>query len=131
MRYRPAVSVVADAVPEGGIVICPAKSWEIQDLVRDAGCRVAIFATNSDVTSKDKKVARASAMVDGRRIIIEEFDKSIDAGWLHDKAPVAAQVAATLAVFTLNELQPADYSSGGARHEPSATHVGERAGVAD
>ena len=59
------------------------------------------------------------------------FDKSIDAGWLHDKAPVAAQVAATLAVFTLNELQPADYSSGGARHEPSATHVGERAGVAD
>jgi hypothetical protein len=125
------VSVVADAVPEGGIVICPAKSWEIQDLVRDAGCRVAIFAANSDVTSKDKKVARASAMVDGRRIVIEEFDKSIDAGWLHDKAPVAAQVAAALAVFTLNELQPADFSSDGGRHEPSATHVGERAGVAD
>jgi hypothetical protein len=125
------MSVVADAVPEGGIVICPAKSWEIQDLVRDAGCRVAIFATNGDVTSKDKKVARATALVDGRRIIIEELDKSIDAGWLHDKAPVAAQVAATLAVFTLNELQPADYSSRAGRREPSATRISERAGVAD
>src|SRR4051812_19302945 len=37
------VSVLADAVPEDGIVIAPAKEWEIQDMVRDAGCRVSIF----------------------------------------------------------------------------------------
>lgn len=125
------VSVVADAVPEGGIVIVPAKNWEIQDLVRDAGRRVAIFATDSDVTSKDKKVARAAAMVDGRRIIIEEFDKSIEAGWLHDKAPINAQVAATLAAFTLSELQPAGYrSSGGTENgDRSGTRAGNRAGV--
>src|SRR5437763_10838318 len=93
------VSVLADAVPEGGIVIVPAKSWEIQDLVRDAGCRVAIFATDNDVTRKDKKVARATAMVDGRRIIVEELDRSFELGWVHDRAPVAAQVAAALATF--------------------------------
>ena len=132
-RAERLVSVVADVVPEGGIVIAPAKSWEIQDLARDAGCRVAIFATDNDVTSKDKKVARAAAMVDGRRIIIEEFDKSFDAGWIHDKAPIDAQVAATLAAFTLNEL--------GSGSESSSEELGgtdrvigrarDRAGVAD
>lgn len=105
-RARRLVSVVADAVPEDGIVIVPAKEWEIQDMVRDAGCRVAIFATDDDVTSKDKKVARASATVEGRRIVIEQFDNSVEAGWLHDKAPVDAQVAAALAAFTLTELHP-------------------------
>jgi len=132
-RAERLVSVVADAVPEGGIVIAPAKSWEIQDLARDAGCRVAIFATDNDVTSKDKKVARAAAMVDGRRIIIEEFDKSFDAGWIHDKAPIDAQVAATLAAFTLNELRSGTESS---REEPgdadrATRRARDRAGVAD
>lgn len=127
------VSVVADAVPKGGIVIVPAKNWEIQDLVRDAGRRVAIFATDDDVTSKDKKVARASATVDGRRIIIEVLDKPIDADWLHDKAPVDAQVAATLAAFTLNELQPAGYQprSEKGNGDRSTSRTGDRAGVAD
>ena len=106
-RAQRLMSIVADALPEDGIVIVPAKEWEIQDRVRDAGCRVAIFATDSDVTSKDKKVARASATVEGRRIIIEELDKSIEAGWLHDDAPIEAQVAATLAAFTMNALLPA------------------------
>jgi hypothetical protein len=104
-RARRLVSVVADAVPEDGIVIVPAKEWEIQDRVRDIGCRVVIFATDDDVTRKDKKVARTCASVDGRRIMIEHFDAVIEAGWLHDKAPVAAQVAATLAAFTVRELQ--------------------------
>jgi cyanophycin synthetase len=106
-RARRLVSVVADAVPDGGIVIVPAKEWDLQDRVRDAGCRVAIFATDDDVTRKDKKVARASATVEGRRIVIEQFDSVLEAGWLHDDAPIDAQVAAALAAFTLNELQPA------------------------
>jgi hypothetical protein len=100
------VSVLADAVPEDGVVIVPAKSWEVQDFVRDAGARVAIFATDDDVTRKDKKVARACAFVDERRIMIEQFDNVVEAGWLHDRAPVAAQVAAALAAFTLNEFEP-------------------------
>jgi hypothetical protein len=38
--------------------------------------------------------------------MIEQFDTSVEAGWLHDKAPLDAQVAATLAAFTLTELHP-------------------------
>jgi cyanophycin synthase-like protein len=106
-RAQRLMSIVADAVAEDGIVIVPAKEWEIQDLVRDAGCKVAIFATDNDVTSRDKKVALASATVEGRRIVVEHLDACVEAGWLRDGAPVAAQVAATLAAFTLNALQPA------------------------
>ena len=120
-RARRLVSIVADAVPDRGIVIVPAKEWDIQDYVRDAGCRVAIFATDDNVTRKDKKVARASATVEGRRIVIEQFDSCIEAGWLHDNAPVAAQVAAALAAFTLNELQPVG----------TASEAGSQSGVAD
>jgi hypothetical protein len=77
---------------------------------------VAIFAPDDNVTSKDKKVARAVATVEGRRIVIEQFDSCVEAGWLHDNAPVEAQVAATLAAFTLNELQPAgNVAEGGVR----------------
>ena len=109
------VSVVADAVPDGGIVIVPAKEWDIQDRVRDAGCRVAIFATDDNVTGKDKKVARASATVEGRRIMIEQLDSVVEAGWLHEGTSVEAQVAATLAAFTLNELQPVGSARGEAQ----------------
>lgn len=122
-RARRLVSVVADAVPEGGIVIVPAKEWDIQDRVRDADCRVAIFAIDDDVTRKDKKVARASATVEGRRIMIEQFDSVVEAGWLHDNAPVDAQVAAALAAFTLNELQPA----GAARYDGRSIGNGREA----
>lgn len=131
-RAQRLVSVVADAVPREGIVVVPAKEWEIQDMVRDAGCRVAIFATNADVTSKDKKVARASATVEGRRIIIEQFDTSIEAGWLHDRAPVDAQVAATLAAFSLKELEAASVSArSDASDAVGAAPSGDPAGVAD
>jgi cyanophycin synthetase len=106
-RAERLMSVVADAVPRNGVVIVPAKEWEIQDRVRDAGCRVAIFATDDDVSSKDKKVARAAATVEGRRIMIEQLDTCVEAGWLHEEAPADAQVAATLAAFTLNALVPA------------------------
>ncbi len=131
-RAQRLVSVVADAVPEEGIVVVPAKEWEIQDMVRDAGCRVAIFATDADVTRKDKKVARASATVEGRRIMIEQFDTSIEAGWLHDHAPVDSQVAATLAAFSLKELEPTSGSSrSNGRGVVAAARRGDPAGVAN
>jgi cyanophycin synthase-like protein len=132
-RAQRLVSVIADAVPEDGIVIVPAKEWEVQDKVRDAGCRVAIFATDDDVTRRDKKVARASAWVSGRRILIEQFEDIVEAGWLHDKAPTSAQVAATLAAFTMRELQPQSFAlrdaDGPGGH--GGSRRGEGAGVAD
>ena len=122
------VSVLADAVPEDGVMIVPAKNWEVQDLVRDAGCRVAIFATDDYVTSRDKKVARSCATVEGRRIMIEQFDNVIEAGWLHDRAPLAAQVAAALAAFTLNEFEPVAAQRGeeSSRRSSSDERAGSR-----
>jgi hypothetical protein len=65
--------------------------------------------------------------------MIEHFDNIVEAGWLHDKSPVAAQVAAALAAFTLRELEHPKFAS---RNETDpAFHAEsrreERAGVAD
>lgn len=113
-RAQRLVATVADAVDRGGIVVVPAKDWEVQDLVRDAGCRVVIFAPDADVTRRDKKVARAAAYCDGGRIIIETRRAAIDAGMLIDGVPVAAQAAAAVAAMTLHELYPQPTSAGAA-----------------
>jgi len=110
-RYREAelarklVSVLADAVPEDGIVVCPAREWEVQDLARDAGCRVAVFSTGDDVTERDARVAHAVAQVRDGRIVVELEGVTHDAGELEGGASVAAQVAAALAVRSLDELR--------------------------
>lgn len=106
-RARRLVAVLADAVDGDGVVIAPAKEWEVQDLAREAGCRVAVFATDGDITCRDKKVARAAAWVDDGRILIECADAVREAGLLRAEAPIAAQVAAALAAFTLEEMHPA------------------------
>lgn len=105
-RAQKLVATVGDAVDPGGVVIVPAKEWEVQDMVRASGCRVAIFATDSDVTRRDKRVARAVALVEGDRIIIETRGRATELGVIREGAPVAAQVAGALAAFTLNELHP-------------------------
>jgi cyanophycin synthetase len=104
-RAQRLMATVADAVDRGGVVIVPAKEWEVQDKVREAGCRVAIFAPDSNVTRRDRKVARAVAMVVDGRIIVETRGRKEDLGSLRDDAPAAAQVAGALAAFTLHELQ--------------------------
>lgn len=105
-RAQRLMATVADAVDRGGIVIVPAKEWELQDRVRSAGCRVAIFAPDADVTRRDRKVARAVAMVMNDRIMIDWRGEQSDQGPVRPDAPVAAQVAGALAAFTLHELQP-------------------------
>lgn len=91
------VSVVADEVRRDGFIVCPAKAWEVQDRARDEGCRVAIFAVDDDVTRRDQKLARAVALVEGGRIVLDTDCERRDAGELRDDAPAAAQVAAALA----------------------------------
>ena len=102
-RASQLVSVVADEVRRDGFVVCPAKAWEVQDRVRDAECRVAIFATDDDVTRRDQKLARAVGLVERGRILIDTgFDRR-DAGVLRDDTPPAAQVAAALAAQLWHE----------------------------
>lgn len=105
-RAQRLMATVADAVENGGIVIVPAKEWEIQEKVRDAGCRVAIFATDSNVTRRDRKMARAVALVVNDRIIIEVKGEKTDHGVVRSDAPIGAQVAGALAAYTLNEIHP-------------------------
>lgn len=100
------VSVVADAVVEAGIVVAPAKAWDVQDRTRDAGRRVAVFATDAAITSRDKEVARAAAWSESGRIFIEHGDVVADAGAIRADVPAAAQVAAALCAFTLDEMYP-------------------------
>ena len=97
------VSVVADEVRRGGFVVCPAKAWEVQDRVRDADCRVAIFATDDDVTRRDQKLACAVALVSDGRIILDTDCERRDAGPLRAGVPAEAQVAAALAAHLWRE----------------------------
>jgi hypothetical protein len=105
-RARQLVGVVADGVIRDGIVIVPAKEWELQDYARDRDCRVAIFATDDDVTRKDRKVARALAYVRDERIVLQSFDRTADGGEVRSGVPIAAQVAGALAMFTIEEFAP-------------------------
>src|SRR4051812_22095176 len=95
------VNVLCDAVERDGIVICPAKAWEIQDYARDSGCRVAIFASDDNVTNRDSRRARAVALVRDGHIVIDGCDGVSDAGTIDPSRPVAPQVAAALAATTL------------------------------
>jgi cyanophycin synthetase len=95
------VSVLADAVERDGLVICPAKEWEIQDYARDSGCRIAVFAVDGEVTRRDAKLARAIGVVRDGRIRIDGCDDVDDAGPLDPSLPAASQVGAALAAATL------------------------------
>ena len=106
-RAQRLVATVADGVRRDGIVICPAREWEVQDMARDARCRVAVFSTADDVTVRDRKVARAAAFVRDGRIVIEHLGDLTDGGPLLEDAPAAAQVAAALGAFSLEEIAPA------------------------
>ena len=109
-RYRDArrasrlVSVVADAVNDGGFVVAPARAWDVQDRARDAGCRVAVFTSDDRITAKDKKVAGMAAWVADGRIVIEHADAVVDRGPVHEDSPAIAQVAASLCAFGLGGL---------------------------
>ena len=97
-RAAQLVSVVADVVYRGGLVVAPAKAWEVQDRARDEDCVVAVFATDADVTHRDQKHARAVALVERGRILVDTDGTTRDAGALRGDVPAAAQVAAALAV---------------------------------
>jgi len=100
------VSVLADAVVDGGVVIAPASAWDVQDRARDAGCRVAVFAPDATITARDKKVACAAAWVEDGSIVIEHGDALVDGGALIPDVSPVAQVAAALCTFGLDELRP-------------------------
>jgi cyanophycin synthetase len=95
------VNVLCDAVEQDGLVVCPAKAWEIQDYARESGCRVAVFAADDRVTSRDTRRARAVALVRDGRIEIDGCEGPSDGGALDPSLPAGPQVAAVLAARAL------------------------------
>ena len=96
-RATQLVNVLADAVDRDGLVVCPAKAWEIQDYARESGCRIAVFATDDDVTARDSRRARAVGRVRDGRILVEGCGEDKDCGPLDPTLPATSQVAAALA----------------------------------
>ena len=96
-RAAQLVAVVADAVYSGGLVVTPAKAWEVQERARDENCVVAVFAPDDDVTHRDQKYARAVGLVERGRILVDTDGTARDVGPLRDDVPAASQVAAALA----------------------------------
>jgi cyanophycin synthetase len=102
------VSVPADAVGPGGVAICQAGEWEVQELARRAGCRVAVFSADGELTERDARAAWASAWIGDGRIVIEREGSTHEAGVLDGGSSPAAQVAAALAVWCLGEMRTGD-----------------------
>lgn len=100
-RARRLVGILADCVWREGVVICPAKEWEIQEYARDLDCRVAIFSTGDDITDRDERVAMAVARVREGEILLEGCGDPESAGELRDGPPAVSQVAAALADYVL------------------------------
>jgi cyanophycin synthetase len=109
-RARRLVSVLADAVGSDGVVICPAREWEIRDYARERGARVAIFAVDGVVTARDARVAMAVARVHKGRIVLERDGDGMDDGALDADREAVPQVVAALGAFVLR--------TAGERREP-------------
>jgi hypothetical protein len=58
-QARRLVSVMADGVPSGGFVLVPEAERELQQMVRDAGRRVAVFADPAEVADLAGRVLRS------------------------------------------------------------------------
>ena len=119
---RRLVSVVADAVPRGGIVVVPADDWELQDVVLEADCRLAVFSAEGEVGGRAARIAHAVAELRWGRIVLEIGGITEDAGELGGDTSPAAQVAAALAARVLAER------TDGAEAEGDGPAVGEREG---
>lgn len=102
------VSVLADAVAPDGIVVLPAGEREVQEAARRAGCRVALFSTGDAVPADDAREAHAVATVRDGRILVQSAGGASDSGAMVEGVDPRAQVAAALAVRSLDEVIAAE-----------------------
>lgn len=102
-RAQRLMTTLMEAVRRNGLVVCPAREWELQDYARDLDCRVAVFADDDRVTRKDKKHARAAGWVEDGSIVLEFGGERRDGGRLDLTLPVGSQVAAAVAAETHRE----------------------------
>lgn len=101
-RAERLAGVVVDALPRGGVLVAPAKAWELQDMARSARAGVAVFSGTDDVTPRDKKVARSAAWMRDGRVMIEHRGRIVADEPLAGDAPAVIQVAAALTKFVID-----------------------------
>lgn len=100
---RRLASVVADAVPRDGLVVVPAIERDLQEMVRDAGRRIAVFSVGDEVDPRALRLAHAVARVRDGRVTIECGGCAEEGNPLRSGAPPEAQVSAALAAYLLEE----------------------------
>lgn len=104
-RESALMGVLIDAVAADGWVIVPAGEIELQEYARDAGCRLAVFAPDGSVAARAATEPDAVGSVVEGRIVLEHEDRRVDAGPLAPGADAGAQVAAALAVHSLQAME--------------------------
>ena len=100
-RARRLVETLIDAVPRGGFVVCPATESELQQEARDAGCRVAVFATDERIGDDALEVATAFGRVRDGAVVVEHCRDAERVAPLREDRPVRSQIAAALAAYVL------------------------------
>jgi hypothetical protein len=103
-RARQLVSVLADCVPKGGVVVVPAADRALVALVRDSGLRLAIFDVSGDVFQDDEVPdVCAAAYIRNETILISLGEAEFEAGRLGSSHPVG-EVAGALAAHLAKDL---------------------------
>lgn len=98
-RARKLASIMADAVPRGGLLVCPAGEHELHEYALSRGVRTGVFAVDASIPHS----ASASATLRGDRIYIEYDGESLDGGTIRPDTHPAPQLAAALAAVALRE----------------------------
>lgn len=100
-RAERLVATLIDAVPRGGFIVCPANEIALQEEAHDAGCRVAVFATDGTIETDALELASAVARVRDGAIWLEHCGDGECASILTPDQPLSSQLAATLAAYVL------------------------------
>lgn len=102
-RARQLVTVLADCVPEGGVVVVPATDRGLIAMIREAGRLPAVFAIDGEGLSDCDHPLHAIATTRGGRILIRAEGTEFDAGGVCSRAPVT-EVAGALAAYFVGQL---------------------------
>jgi hypothetical protein len=96
-RAAQLLSVVADALEPGGIVILPASAREVRERVHDGGWRIALFSVQGEIPRAGREAAHAAAWVREGRVAVERGGALRDAGQLRPHLSPMTQLVQALA----------------------------------
>lgn len=102
-RAERLMSVMADGLERGGVLVAPAKAWAVQDAARAAGGGVAVFSGANDVTRRDRKVARTATWVEADTIVVEHRGRIVAREALDGPLAPDVQAAAVLVEYLIRQ----------------------------